>query len=121
MSDGIDSPVTMCSASEWSQAGDFYHVALSYKDLNLDTSVNFVRSPHAGAISTFIGTTRDTFEEKIVTHLSYEAYIDMAMEQLAQMCQEIRNKYDIINIAIRYNLLLTHSYIKKVILFSLKS
>lgn len=108
MSDSIDNPVTVASASEWSQAGDFYHVALSYKDLNLDTSVNFVRSPHAGAISTFIGTTRDTFEEKIVTHLSYEAYIDMAIEQLVQMCQEIRDKYNIINIAIRYTLLLIY-------------
>ena len=90
--------------SEWSQTGDFYHVELSYKALNLDTSVNFVRSPHAGAISTFIGTTRDTFEEKVVTHLSYEAYGEMAIEQLAQMCQEIRDKYNIIKITISHKL-----------------
>jgi len=87
-----------------SRSGDFYHVALSYNTLNLDTYVSFVRSPRAGAISTFVGTTRDTFEEKIVTHLSYEAYVDMAMEQLVQMCQEIRDKYKIINLAIRYSL-----------------
>lgn len=44
----------------------------------------------AGAISTFLGTTRDTFEEKTVTYLEYEAYPEMALKSMLEICSEVR-------------------------------
>lgn len=43
-----------------------------------------------GAVSTFVGTTRDTFEGKKVVRLEYEAYEEMAIEELKRMCTKVR-------------------------------
>ncbi|GAB2277114.1 Molybdopterin synthase catalytic subunit [Dionaea muscipula] len=41
--------------------------------------IDFVSAPQCGAISTFSGTTRDTFNGKTVVELRYEAYVPMAI------------------------------------------
>lgn len=40
-------------------------------------------------MSTFFGTTRDTFEGKVVTHLEYEAYPDMALSSMLEICAKV--------------------------------
>lgn len=62
--------------------------------------VDKVRDAGAGAISTFLGTTRDTFEEKKVVELRYEAYTAMALEQLRRICNSARAKWELTRIAI---------------------
>jgi molybdopterin synthase catalytic subunit len=57
-----------------------------------------------GAVSSFFGTTRDTFEGKIVTHLEYEAYPDMALLCMFEICDKIRSKWDVSNIIIQHKL-----------------
>ena len=52
------------------------HVAVRAEPLSLDTLVAAVRDPRAGAVVTFSGVTRD------VDHLDYEAYAEMAAEQI---------------------------------------
>ena len=43
---------------------------------------SLVLDPNAGGIATFIGITRNTFQNKIVVSLEYECYIDMALKEL---------------------------------------
>jgi molybdopterin synthase catalytic subunit len=45
----------------------------------------------AGAVSSFLGTTRDNFEGKVVTHLEYEAYPDMALKCMLEICDKVRH------------------------------
>jgi molybdopterin synthase catalytic subunit len=52
------------------------HVAIVDGSLSLDMLVARVRDPRAGAIVTFTGVTRD------VPSLEYEAYAEMALEQM---------------------------------------
>jgi molybdopterin converting factor subunit 1 len=52
------------------------HVAVRAEPLSLDTLAAAVRDPRAGAVVTFSGVTRD------VDHLDYEAYAEMAAEQI---------------------------------------
>lgn len=40
-------------------------------------------------MSTFFGTTRDTFEGKDVTHLEYEAYPEMALPSMLDICSRV--------------------------------
>ena len=47
-----------------------------------------------------LGTTRDTFKGKKVVRLEYDAYVPMAEKELAKICQDIRNKWDVVKIAI---------------------
>lgn len=58
------------------------HVALRDGPLSLDALVERVRDPRAGAVVTFAGVTRD------VPSLEYEAYAEMALEQLRAVVAE---------------------------------
>jgi molybdopterin synthase catalytic subunit/molybdopterin converting factor small subunit len=52
------------------------HVAVRAEPLSLDALAAAVRDPRAGAVVTFSGVTRE------VDHLDYEAYAEMAAEQI---------------------------------------
>ena len=52
------------------------HVAIHSEPLSLDALADRVRAPRAGALVSFSGTTRD------VDFLDYEAYAEMAAEQM---------------------------------------
>uniref|UniRef100_A0A7S2WIL5 Molybdopterin synthase catalytic subunit n=1 Tax=Mucochytrium quahogii TaxID=96639 RepID=A0A7S2WIL5_9STRA len=81
------------------------HVKVKQGELDIGELVDMVKSPFAGAIATFSGTTRNNFEDKTVTHLEYEGYVPMAEKQLKLICDEIRAKWqDIISIAIEHKL-----------------
>lgn len=47
-----------------------------------------------------LGTTRDTFNGKRVVRLEYEAYEPMAKKELANICQDIHGKWNVLKIAI---------------------
>jgi len=53
-----------------------------------------------GAVSLFVGTTRDNFEGKKVIRLEYEAFSPMAEKELKKVCLGIRDKWKVENIAI---------------------
>jgi molybdopterin synthase catalytic subunit len=59
------------------------YVELTHNTLDvLDLTFSRVRDPACGAISTFLGVTRDNFNGKRVSRLEYDAYVPMALEQL---------------------------------------
>jgi molybdopterin synthase catalytic subunit len=59
-----------------------------------------VAHPGAGAIATFIGTVRDHGRNRAVTHLEYEAYAPAAELSMAQIGDEIRERWGIDHVAI---------------------
>jgi molybdopterin synthase catalytic subunit len=69
------------------------HVDISENKLELRELVELVRSDKAGAIATFIGTTRDSFEQKEVVSLYYEAYVPLALKSLHDISVQIAGKY----------------------------
>merc|ERR1711862_303002 len=68
----------------------------------LSDCYKFVSSdPSSGAISSFVGITRNNFNGKTVLKLSYEGYISMAERVMLQLCVECKEKYtDVSKIAI---------------------
>ena len=60
--------------------GDF---RLSETPLSIEVAVSEVRSDDAGAIATFVGTTRARSRGREVLHLEYEAYEGMAEQVLS--------------------------------------
>jgi molybdopterin synthase catalytic subunit len=61
---------------------------------------SLVAHPGAGAIATFIGTVRDHGRGRAVTHLEYEAYAPAAELTMAQVGDEIRERWGIDHVAI---------------------
>ncbi|KAI4305889.1 hypothetical protein L6164_029221 [Bauhinia variegata] len=77
------------------------------EDLNpIDVAkyMNYVSAPQAGAIATFSGTTRDTFDGKTVLELKYEAYVPMAIRCLKAICSSARESWNLHSIAIAHRL-----------------
>jgi len=75
---------------------------LSADTLSLDAVVNEVRTDRAGAIATFVGTTRVSSRGRTVEHLDYEAYEGMAEQVMAQIAAELKERYDVCEIAIHH-------------------
>lgn len=59
-----------------------------------------VESPEAGAVVLFLGTVRDNTAGRKVRHLEYEAYTPMAEKKMAEIGQEILDKWGIKHVAI---------------------
>jgi molybdopterin converting factor subunit 1 len=57
------------------------HARVTREPLSLDPLVERVRDPRAGAVVTFMGVTRQ------VDHLDYEAYVEMAEQQMTEIVQ----------------------------------
>jgi len=59
-----------------------------------------VQSPAAGAVTLFLGTTREFTGGRQTTTLHYECYQEMARAKLAELEQEAREKWPLVGCAI---------------------
>ena len=75
---------------------------LSAEPLSLDAAVDEVRSERAGAIATFVGTTRIESRGRTVHRLEYEAYEEMAEKVMREIADELKRRYDLCEIAIHH-------------------
>lgn len=80
------------------------HIEIQETLIDSSDMIHLVTSPTSGAISLFIGTTRNNFDGKKVLQLEYEAYIPMAKLQLSKICLLIREKWNVENIAISHRI-----------------
>jgi molybdopterin synthase catalytic subunit/molybdopterin converting factor small subunit len=79
--------------------GDF---KLSEEPLDLLAPVREVSTDEAGAIATFVGTTRVHSRGRTVTHLEYEAYPEMAEEMMVKLATSLQERYDLCAVAIHH-------------------
>ncbi|XP_054666521.1 molybdopterin synthase catalytic subunit isoform X1 [Grus americana] len=80
-------------------------IKLKSEKLSVDEVSELVISPYCGAVSVFIGTTRNNFEGKKVIHLEYEAYTSMAETEIKKICRDVRQKWPSVkHIAVHHRL-----------------
>jgi molybdopterin converting factor subunit 1 len=77
---------------------------LSATPLDLDAAVAEVANERAGAIATFVGTTRVESRGRHVRHLEYEAYEGMAEQVMEELAASLRDRYDICAMAIHHRI-----------------
>ena len=75
---------------------------LSEEPLSLDAVVEEVRRDKAGAIATFVGTTRIESRGRSVQWLDYEAYPEMAEDVMTQIAAHLKELYDLCEVAIHH-------------------
>jgi molybdopterin synthase catalytic subunit/molybdopterin converting factor small subunit len=75
---------------------------LSEEALSLDACVAEVRTNDAGAIATFVGTTRARSRGRDVLHLEYEAYEGMSEQVMADLAAALKEKYSLCEVAIHH-------------------
>ena len=71
-------------------------------DQEIDTPavIAHVKSPSAGAVVLFLGTTREITNGRQTTSLDYECYPEMAKRKLAELEVEARKRWPILDCAI---------------------
>ena len=79
--------------------GDF---RLSEAPLSLERVVAEVASDDAGAIATFVGTTRSQSRGRDVVRLEYEAYEGMAEAEMERIAGALQDRHDILSVAIHH-------------------
>jgi MoaE-MoaD fusion protein len=75
---------------------------LSEQPLSLDRIVAEVARDDAGAIATFVGTTRVHSRGRTVLYLEYEAYPGMTEKVMAEIAEQLRSRYDVLEIAMHH-------------------
>jgi molybdopterin synthase catalytic subunit/molybdopterin converting factor small subunit len=70
--------------------------------LDLADVVSQVSDPAAGAVATFIGTTRTHSRGRTVVHLEYDAYPEMAEAEMVRIAEAIRGRHDVLHVAIAH-------------------
>jgi molybdopterin synthase catalytic subunit len=79
------------------------HFEITDTPLELERLVAGVGDPAAGAVATFTGTARNSFQGKAVRYLEYEAYPPMAERTLAKIGTEIAARWsEVVALAIAH-------------------
>lgn len=80
------------------------YIKLSQEELSVAEASSLATHPSCGAISLFVGTTRDTFQGKDVVQLEYEAYTKMAEKEMRSLCKQAREKWSLKHIVLHHRL-----------------
>jgi MoaE-MoaD fusion protein len=75
---------------------------LTEEPLELDGVVAEVADDRAGAVATFVGTTRKESRGRSVLHLDYEAYPEMAEGVMERIAHDLKAKYELCEVAIHH-------------------
>lgn len=75
---------------------------LTEAPIDLEAVVAQVADERAGAIATFVGTTRVHSRGRTVVHLEYEAYEGMAEQEMARIADELGRRYELCRVAIAH-------------------
>ena len=81
--------------------GDF---RLSEEPLSVEAAIAEVARDEAGAIATFVGTTRNRSRDRSVVALEYEAYAGMAEQVMAEIASELERRYALCAVAIHHRI-----------------
>eukprot|EP00878_Enallax_costatus_P040164 GHUV01046169.1.p1 GENE.GHUV01046169.1~~GHUV01046169.1.p1 ORF type:complete len:122 (+),score=31.68 GHUV01046169.1:682-1047(+) len=84
------------------QHGSNWYVEVTDQRLDICKYTQLVTDPGAGAISSFIGTTRNNFQGKAVLRLEYEAHVPMALSKLKELCDQVHQRWSVTKIAMAH-------------------
>ncbi|KAJ9609127.1 hypothetical protein H2200_006898 [Cladophialophora chaetospira] len=79
-------------------------ISLVYDPLDISAYLRFTRSPTAGANVLFLGTTRNNFDHRPVSRLSYSAYPSLALKSLYTIAEDVQKKHGLEKVAIVHRL-----------------
>jgi molybdopterin synthase catalytic subunit len=95
-------PVSGGSTSPVQEMSTFEPYVITGAPLDPAPLVAYAQTPGDGAVVTFAGVARDSFEGRATAFLSYEAYAEMAVPVLAQIAEEARARWPIGRVAVHH-------------------
>lgn len=77
---------------------------ITRSEITAEAMHRLVDDPGAGAISLFLGVVRDNNLGRQVGHLEYDAYPEMAVSVMKRIAAEMRERFDIIHVAMHHRI-----------------
>lgn len=77
---------------------------LTYTPLDISAVLKFIRSPTCGANVLFLGTTRNSFDNRPVARLSYSAYPALALLSFRSIAEAVMHEYGLEKVCIVHRL-----------------
>jgi molybdopterin synthase catalytic subunit len=68
-------------------------IKLTENALDIPSCIDWVMSPQSGGIDVFIGTVRDATKGKTVVRLEFEAYAQMALNEMRKIAEQAIEKW----------------------------
>jgi molybdopterin synthase catalytic subunit len=68
-------------------------IEITTKAVSAQLLIDAVRKDGHGAVVSFVGVVRDNAEGKRVLYLEYEAYAEMAIKKIQEICTEAENRW----------------------------
>ena len=79
-------------------------IELTDQPIDTEQVLQQIRSPQAGAVVLFLGTTREFTAGRQTTHLEYESYAEMAERELQKLEQAARARWPIVGCVLIHRL-----------------
>jgi molybdopterin synthase catalytic subunit len=79
-------------------------IQLTTEPINTDIILQRAGHPAAGAVVLFLGTTRELTDQRQTVALDYEAYVEMAQLQLAELESQARRRWPVIECIVVHRL-----------------
>ena len=79
-------------------------ICLTYDPLPINEILAFTRSPLAGANILFLGTTRNSFDDRPVSHLLYQAYPALALRSFRRIAETVKAKHHLSRVCLMHRL-----------------
>lgn len=77
-------------------------IQISEEALDISACINWVMSPECGGIDVFIGTVRNATKGKEVIRLEFEAYKQMALNEMQKIAEQALEKWPVQKILIHH-------------------
>jgi molybdopterin converting factor subunit 1 len=77
---------------------------LTNQPIAVDAVVAEVADERAGAVATFLGTTRSESRGRTVLYLEYDAYAGMAEQVMEEIAEKLKAKYELCDVAITHRI-----------------
>ena len=81
---------------------DTISILLTEEKLNLQVCFDFVKDPGCGGMALFVGTVRNTTQNKEVKFLDFSAYEAMAVKEMQKIAEQALVQFTIKKIAIHH-------------------
>ncbi|MBL7979454.1 MAG: molybdenum cofactor biosynthesis protein MoaE [Bacteroidetes Order II. Incertae sedis bacterium] len=79
-------------------------IGLSASAIPTERALSFLMHPDAGGTTLFLGTTRRMTEERETQHLTYEAYLPMALSEINGLATEARKQWPILHMVLLHRI-----------------
>jgi molybdopterin synthase catalytic subunit len=77
-------------------------IAISDKQLDIQSCIDSIMTPQSGGIGVFIGTVRDSTQGKMVLRLEFEAYEPMAIKEMEKIAAQAFEKWPVQKLLIHH-------------------